>query len=90
MLGSVRWRIYGGFAVVLGLLALVTMADTLEAETQTTIDQIGGSTSAMAVTAHAMRASAARTGEAAANAMEAAGPRYTRSAWQAGSDRASL
>jgi methyl-accepting chemotaxis protein len=53
--------------------ALVRMADTIESETQTAIEQIGQQTSHMAATADEMRASAARTDVSAQSAAAAAG-----------------
>jgi len=54
-------------------LALLGMAEKIEAETGSALRQIGLRTSAMAATADAMNASAARTGASAGNASVAAG-----------------
>jgi methyl-accepting chemotaxis protein len=52
--------------------ALVSMADTVEAETGTALEQIGARTTAMTVTADEMSASASRTAASAENAATAA------------------
>jgi methyl-accepting chemotaxis protein len=53
-------------------VALITMADKIEAETTQALDHIGINTGAMAATADEMRASADRTGASANGASEAA------------------
>ena len=57
--------------------ALVAMAEAIEGETRTAIAEIGNHTAQMAESADAMRASAARTGEAAHIAAQAAAQALT-------------
>ncbi len=54
-------------------VALVGMAERIEAETSEALEGIGGRSEAMAATAEAMRTSATRTGDAAQSAATAAG-----------------
>lgn len=53
--------------------ALIDMAEKIETETETALRQAGTRTAALAATAEALSSSAARTGDSARNATEAAG-----------------